>query len=234
MIRQQTYIDYLKGEVLLIDKPLEWSSFDVVKKIRNLLRRKLEISKIKVGHAGTLDPLATGLMIVCTGKATRNIEEFQCCEKEYCATLKLGQTTPSYDLETEVDHEYPTGHISEDLIRRALKQIEGENMQVPPLYSAKRLGGKRAYEFARQGIVMELEPVRIYIHEIELIGYEDKLLTIRVKCSKGTYIRSLANDIGKALDSGACLAELRRTGIGDFKVENAVSLKIFEENLDNL
>jgi tRNA pseudouridine55 synthase len=234
MIQQDSARDYQKGEVLLIDKPLEWSSFDVVKKIRNLLCRKLEVKKIKVGHAGTLDPLASGLMIICTGKATKQIESFQSQPKEYLAQLKLGQTTPSFDLETGVNQEYPTEHINLELIENTLKEFTGEILQVPPLYSAKRLGGKRAYEFAREGSEMELEPVQIRIHELDLLNYEDLKLNIRVRCSKGTYIRSLANDLGKALNSGAYLAELRRTAIGDFRVENATTLKKFEENLNNM
>ena len=253
-VREETHIDYLKGEVLLIDKPLEWSSFDLVKKIRNLLRRKLEVKKIKVGHAGTLDPLASGLMIICTGKATKKIESFQGQPKEYIADLKLGESTPSFDLETEVDKTYPTDHIGLDFIEKTLEQFRGEIMQVPPLFSAKRLGGKRAYEFARKGEDIKLNPVPVTIHELEILefmgaekkserdtGFEHSpnrgsdsglYLRLRVRCSKGTYIRSLASDIGKALESGAYLAGLRRTAIGDYRVDDAMSLKKFEEKLN--
>lgn len=224
--------DFIKGAVLLIDKPVDWSSFDVVKKIHNLLRRKLEVKKIKVGHAGTLDPLATGLMIVCTGKATKDIVSYQGMAKEYEAVFRLGQTTPSYDLETEVDKEYPTEHITKERILDTLKDFTGESMQVPPLFSAKRLGGKRAYEFARKGEEMELQPVKINIEELEILRYEQEKLCLRVLCSKGTYIRALARDIGEALGSGAYMAALRRTAIGAFNVDNAVEPKKFEEILN--
>jgi tRNA pseudouridine55 synthase len=226
--------DFLKGSVLLIDKPVDWSSFDVVKKIRNLLRQRLGVKKIKVGHAGTLDPLATGLMILCTGKATRDIESYQDMPKEYEAIFRLGQTTPSYDLETEVDGEYPTEHITNDLILETIQNFTGESVQVPPIFSAKRLGGKRAYEFARQGREMEMEPVKITIHELELLGLEGADLRLRILCSKGTYIRALARDFGEAMGSGAYLADLRRTAIGHFLVKDALTLRKFEEMLNNM
>lgn len=226
--------DFLKGSVLLIDKPADWSSFDVVKKIRNLLRQKLGVKKIKVGHAGTLDPLATGLMILCTGKATRDIESYQDMPKEYEAAFRLGQTTPSYDLETEVDGEYPTEHITNDLILKTIQDFTGESVQVPPIFSAKRLGGKRAYEFARQGREMEMEPVKITMHELELLGFEGTYLRLRILCSKGTYIRALARDFGEAMGSGAYLADLRRTAIGHFSVKDAQTPKKFEEMLNNM
>lgn len=226
--------DFLKGTVLLIDKPVDWSSFDVVKKIRNLLGRKLGIKKIKVGHAGTLDPLATGLVILCTGKKTRDIESFREMDKEYEAAFRLGQTTPSFDLETEVDREFPTEHITRDLVLETIQGFIGETEQVPPIYSAKRLGGKRAYEYARRGEDMEMQPVRITIYEMELLAYESPWLKLRIRCSKGTYIRSLARDLGNALSSGAYLAELRRTAIGNFSVKDAVDPQKFEELLNNM
>jgi tRNA pseudouridine55 synthase len=226
--------DFLAGSVILIDKPAEWSSFDVVKKIRNLLRRKQGVKHIKVGHAGTLDPLATGLMILCTGKATREIESYQGMPKEYEATFRLGQTTPSFDLETGVDREFPTGHITEELIRQTLEKFMGESEQVPPVFSAKRLGGKRAYEFARQGKKPDMAPVKIMIHEMELLGYQGHELRLRIRCSKGTYIRALARDLGAALGSGAYLARLRRTAIGQYSVKDALEPGKFEEMLNNL
>jgi len=226
--------DFLKGTVLLIDKPLEWSSFDVVKKIRNLLRSKLGVKKIKVGHAGTLDPLATGLIILCTGKSTRDIDAYQGMQKEYEARFRLGQTTPSFDLETGVDREYPTDHITHELILQTIEKFIGESEQLPPIFSAKRFGGKRAYEFARQGREMQLTPARITIHEIEILSFERPELRLRILCSKGTYIRALARDLGEALESGAYLAGLRRTAIGHFSVKDAVQPNKFEEMLNNL
>jgi tRNA pseudouridine55 synthase len=226
--------DFLGGSVILIDKPTGWSSFDVVKKIRNLLRRKEGVKNIKVGHAGTLDPLATGLMILCTGKATREIESYQGMPKEYEATFRLGQTTPSFDLETGIDREFPTGHITEELIRQTLEDFIGESEQVPPVFSAKRLGGKRAYEFARQGKEPDMVPVKITIYEMELLGYEVHELRLRIRCSKGTYIRALARDLGAALGSGAYLAGLRRTAIGHFSVKDALEPDKFEKMLNNM
>ncbi len=234
MTQLNSNTDFLKGAVLLIDKPVDWSSFDVVKKIRNLLRHKLGVKKIKVGHAGTLDPLATGLMILCTGKATREIDSYQGMPKEYEACFRLGQTTPSFDLETEIDREYPTDHINTERITQTLNEFIGESEQVPPIFSAKRFGGKRAYEFARQGRDMEMKPVKITIHELELLGFHEKELRLRILCSKGTYIRALARDFGSALQSGAYLAELRRTAIGSYSVRDALTLKKFEEMLNNM
>ena len=226
--------DFLEGAALLIDKPVNWSSFDVVKKIRNLLCQKLEVKKIKVGHAGTLDPLATGLMIVCTGKATKQIESYQGMPKEYEAVVKLGQTTPSFDLETEVDGQYPTEHITPENILNLFHDLTGESEQVPPIFSAKRLGGIRAYEYARQGKEMKLSPSKITIHELEMLDFADNRIRLRIKCSKGTYIRALARDIGLALGSGAYLTELRRTAIGQFSVQDALVLIKFEEMLNNM
>jgi tRNA pseudouridine55 synthase len=198
------------------------------------LCHKLRVKKIKVGHAGTLDPLATGLMIICTGKKTKEIESYQGMPKEYEAVLKLGQTTPSFDLETEVDHEYPTEHITKEVILNSIQGFIGESEQVPPIFSAKRLEGKRAYEFARAGKEMELAPVIINIYEMDLLEFDGPDLKLRIRCSKGTYIRALARDLGKALGSGAYLALLRRTAIGDFTVKNALVPKKFEEILNNM
>jgi len=234
MTSLNNHTDFLKGAVLLIDKEVDWSSFDVVKKIRNLLRNKLEVKKIKVGHAGTLDPLATGLMIICTGKSTREIESYQGMPKEYDATFRLGKTTPSFDLETEVDHEYPTEHITMELIQEVADQFIGESEQVPPLFSAKKIDGKRAYEYARKGVEKELTPASITIHNLEILEYQENELKLRILCSKGTYIRALARDMGKALSSGAYMATLRRTAIGDYRVNDAMDLKKFEENLNNM
>lgn len=234
MTSLNNHTDFLKGAVLLIDKEVDWSSFDVVKKIRNLLRNKLEVKKIKVGHAGTLDPLATGLMIICTGKSTREIESYQGMPKEYDATFRLGKTTPSFDLESEVDHEYPTEHITMELIQEVADQFIGESEQVPPLFSAKKIDGKRAYEYARKGVEKELTPASITIHNLEILEYQENELKLRILCSKGTYIRALARDMGKALSSGAYMATLRRTAIGDYRVNDAMDLKKFEENLNNM
>ena len=226
--------DFLEGAVLLIDKPLEWSSFDVVKKVRNVLCRKLGVKKIKVGHAGTLDPLASGLVIVCTGRATKQIESFQEMEKVYETTLKLGETTPSFDLETTVDQTYPTEHITEEMVISALESFKGESMQIPPVFSAKRHGGKRAYNYAREGKELTMRPQYINIHDLELDRFDKTELRLRVRCSKGTYIRSLARDLGNALDSGAHITALRRTGIGEFTAMAALSPEKFAEIINNM
>ena len=199
-----------------------------------MISKKLGIKKLKVGHAGTLDPLATGLMIICTGKATKEIENYQGLEKEYIATFYLGATTPSCDLETEVDQSFPTEHINLELINKVLQDFMGETLQVPPVFSAKRVGGRRAYEFARKGEYLAMRPQLINISELKIIDFKIPELIIRIKCSKGTYVRALARDIGKALDSGAYLALLRRTKIGQFSVDEALVLKKFEEILINL
>lgn len=225
---------FQEGRILLIDKELNWTSFDAVNKIRILLKNHLGIKKIKVGHAGTLDPLATGLIIVCTGKMTKKITDFQDLEKEYEAVLKLGETTPSFDLESQVDKTFPTEHITEDKLAGVLECFVGEIDQVPPLFSAKYINGTRAYEYARKGSDMELKAHKVKIFSIELIFFALPLVKIRVKCSKGTYIRALARDIGLALGSGAYLAELRRTGIGSFNVNKAISVSEFEKSLINL
>jgi tRNA pseudouridine55 synthase len=186
------------------------------------------LKKIKTGHAGTLDPLATGLMIICTGKATKSIDDYMGLEKEYTATIHLGETTPSFDLETEVDGHFPTGHISEDMVREALPGFIGEQYQVPPLHSAKFINGKRAYEFARKGDDRKLEPVRVFIREIELLHFKLPDVRVRILCGKGTYIRSLARDLGEVLKSGAYLSSLQRTAIGSYRVENAMDLEKFK------
>lgn len=222
------------GRILLIDKELNWTSFDAVNKIRILLKNRLGIKKIKVGHAGTLDPLATGLIIVCTGKMTKSINEFQDLEKEYEATLKLGETTPSFDLETEVDKSYSTEHITKEGVIEVLNSFIGEIDQIPPLYSAKYINGTRAYEFARKGSDLELKAHRVKIIGIELVSFEMPYVKIKVSCSKGTYIRSLARDIGISLGSGAYLSELKRTRIGKFISDNALSINDFEKTLGSV
>ncbi|HUX94167.1 MAG TPA: tRNA pseudouridine(55) synthase TruB [Bacteroidales bacterium] len=220
------------GQVLLFDKPLYWTSFDLVSKVRNILRSKLRLKKIKVGHAGTLDPLASGLMIICTGKATKKIDQFRDLDKEYIATFTAGATTPSFDLETETDGIYPVDHITEEFVREKLNGFLGEQKQLPPIYSAKLIDGKRAYEFARKGIHRELEPVTVWFREIELISFTLPLIKVRLVCSKGTYIRSLARDLGEALRSGCYLSALERTSIGAYKIEKAYDLDKFREYIE--
>ncbi|PWH83625.1 tRNA pseudouridine(55) synthase TruB [Algibacter marinivivus] len=222
---------YQSGQVLLIDKPLNWTSFQVVNKLRWEIRQAFNIKKIKVGHAGTLDPLATGLLVICTGKMTKQIDTFQGQIKEYTGTLVLGSTTPSFDLETEINETFPTEHISEDLIYKATAQFIGEIQQYPPVFSALKKDGKRLYEFARAGETVEIKPRTVSISEFEITKIVGLHIDFRVVCSKGTYIRSLANDFGKALNSGAHLSALRRTKIGDFDVKDALSLESFIENL---
>jgi tRNA pseudouridine55 synthase len=205
-----------------------------VNKIRILLRSALKIKKIKVGHAGTLDPLATGLMIICTGKATKRIDEFRDLDKEYLVTLFLGKTTPSFDLETGTDNEYPTEHITDKLVRDTLDSFIGEQKQLPPIYSAKLIAGKRAYEYARKGIKKELEAVTVFFRDIELVSYNLPEIKIRMVCSKGTYIRSFARDLGKALNSGSYLSSLERTAIGSYNVKDAFSLEKFQEYVEQM
>ena len=223
--------DYLEGQILLIDKPLTWTSFQAVNALKWAIRRKFELKKIKIGHAGTLDPLATGLLLVCTGKFTKRIIELQGQVKEYTGTITLGATTPSYDLETEVDNTYPTKHITEELIHQATEQFIGEIQQFPPVFSALKKDGKRLYEYAREGKEVEIQSRSVEIHNFEITNIEMPIITFRVVCSKGTYIRSLANDFGKALDSGGHLSSLRRTKIGDFNVDNAVTPLDFQDAL---
>ena len=222
---------FLNGEIILIDKPLDWTSFQVVNKIRWLIRSTFGIRKIKVGHAGTLDPLASGLLILCTGRMTKSIEQFMGQEKEYTGTFTLGATTPSYDLETEIDNTFPTDHITEELLHNTLGQFVGTIDQYPPVFSALKKDGKRLYEFAREGIEVEIPTRKVNIRSFELIQKAIPKVDFEVICSKGTYIRSLANDYGKALNSGAHLSALRRTRIGEFNIEQAVSIKDFEEQI---
>jgi len=223
--------DFKNGQVLLIDKPLEWTSFQVVNKLRWHIRQKFGIKKIKVGHAGTLDPLATGLLIICTGKFTKIINEYQGQEKEYTGEITLGATTPSYDLETEVNETFSTKHITEDLIYATTKKFIGEIDQIPPIFSALKKDGKRLYELARAGETTEISARKITISEFEIIKIDVPKVTFKVVCSKGTYIRSLAYDFGKALNAGAHLSKLRRTKIGDFKVEDGMKIDEFIASL---
>ena len=225
-------MNFKEGEVLYFDKPLRWTSFAVVNKIRYHISRKLGVKKIKVGHAGTLDPLATGVMIICTGKATKRIEEFQYHTKEYIATLQLGATTPSFDLEKEIDATYPTDHITKEMVEETLKKFVGTIEQVPPAFSACEVDGKRAYDLARKGDEVELKPKILVIDEIELLECNLPEIKIRVVCSKGTYIRALARDIGQALQSGAHLTGLIRTRVGEVKLEDCMKVEDFEAWLD--
>ncbi|KAA1243196.1 tRNA pseudouridine(55) synthase TruB [Aquimarina sp. RZ0] len=223
--------DYKNGQILLIDKPLQWTSFQVVNKLRWLIRKNFGIKKIKVGHAGTLDPLASGLLIICTGKYTKRIQEFQGQIKEYTGTITLGATTPSYDLESEVDKEFSIDHISETMIQEATLQFTGEIEQYPPVFSALKKDGKRLYEYARKGEEVEIAARKIKIDAFEITRIELPEIDFRVVCGKGTYIRSLAHDFGKALNSGGHLSALRRTKIGVFSVTDAMSPEIFENQL---
>ncbi len=219
--------DYQSGQVLLIDKPLHWTSFQAVNKLRWEIRQAFNIKKIKVGHAGTLDPLATGLLIICTGKMTKQINTFQGQDKEYTGTFVIGSTTPSYDLETEIDQTFPTDHITENLIHKTTETFIGTIEQFPPVFSAIKKDGKRLYEFARAGESVDIKSRQVQISEFEITAIDSNHLNFRVVCSKGTYIRSLAHDFGKALNSGAHLSELRRTKIGDFNVNDAISPEAF-------
>lgn len=223
--------DYLDGKVLLIDKPLEWTSFQAVNKIRWHIKKKFGLKKIKVGHAGTLDPLATGLLILCIGKETKNIAKYQGQIKEYTGTFTLGATTPSYDLETEIDQQFPIQHISKELIQSAIRKFLGEIDQKPPIFSAIKKEGKRLYEIARKGHTTEIKSRKVFIEEFEITKIELPMLEFKVVCSKGTYIRSLAHDFGKTLHSGAHLSALRRTRIGNYKVEDALSIDQFVKQL---
>jgi tRNA pseudouridine55 synthase len=222
--------DFNNGEVLLFDKPYGWTSFDLVGKVRNFLTREMNQKKLKVGHAGTLDPLATGLMVLCTGKATKRVETLQAQEKEYIATLKMGATTPSYDRETDEDGIFETGHITHELLEATLMKFTGSIMQTPPVFSAVKINGKRAYSHARKGNDPELKPKTVVIYQIELLSFNLPEVTIRIQCSKGTYIRALARDIGSALNSGAYLTALRRTRSGDFYVKDAMTFETFSKD----
>ncbi|MBQ0734617.1 tRNA pseudouridine(55) synthase TruB [Aquimarina celericrescens] len=223
--------DYKDGQIILIDKPLQWTSFQVVNKLRWAIRKNFGIKKIKVGHAGTLDPLASGLLIICTGKFTKRIQEFQGQAKEYIGTITLGATTPSYDLETEIDQTFPIDHITENNIKEATSHFIGEIEQYPPVFSALKKDGKRLYEYAREGSAVEIKPRKITIAQFEITRIALPEVDFRVVCSKGTYIRSLAHDFGKTLNSGGHLTALRRTRIGAFSVENATNMESFIKQL---
>lgn len=227
--------DFQEGEILYFDKPLRWTSFNLVAKVRWLLCQHLGVKKLKVGHAGTLDPLATGVLIVCTGKATKRIDELQAHTKEYVATLQLGATTPCFDLEKPIDATYPTEHITLELIQQVLPKFMGRIEQIPPSFSACKVDGHRAYKLARKGEEVDLKPKVLVIDELELQQFdaEKMQLTLRIVCSKGTYIRALARDIGKALDSGAHLIALRRTRVGDVRIEQCMQIEDFEPWLKN-
>lgn len=223
--------DFLNGQVLLIDKPLHWTSFQAVNKMKWALKSKLGLKKIKIGHAGTLDPLATGLLIVCTGKFTKKITELQGQAKEYTGTFFIGATTPSYDLETEIDQTFPTGHIDTKLIHETVQQFLGEIDQKPPIFSAIKKDGVRLYEHARNGTEIEIAFRKTTIHEFEITRIALPEIDFRVVCSKGTYIRSLAYDFGKAMASGSHLTALRRTKIGDYFVNDSISPEVFENSM---
>lgn len=225
--------DFEQGEVLAFDKPLRWTSFDLVAKVRYHLCRKIGKKKLKVGHSGTLDPLATGVVVVCTGRKTKLIDKLQYDTKEYIATLQLGATTPSYDMEKEVNGTFPTAHITRELIETTIPSFLGEQWQVPPMFSAVQVNGKRAYQLARKGETVELKPKLLVIDEIEVLAFDEQLmqLTIRVVCSKGTYIRALARDIGERLGSGAYLTALRRIRVGETRVEDCMTIEQFLELL---
>lgn len=222
---------YLLGKVLLIDKPLDWTSFQVVNKIRWLIKQEFGLKKIKVGHAGTLDPLASGLLIICTGKETKNIHTYQAQEKEYTGTITLGATTPSYDLETEIDQRFPITDLTTDQLIATTQQFTGEILQKPPIYSAIKKDGKRLYELARAGETTEIKSRTVSVNTFELSNIRLPKVDFRISCSKGTYIRSMAYDYGVALDNGAHLSALRRTKIGDYNVKDALSLEEFEQQL---
>ncbi|MDX1766590.1 MAG: tRNA pseudouridine(55) synthase TruB [Arenibacter troitsensis] len=219
--------DFLDGQVLLIDKPLGWSSFQAVNSLKWKIRKKFQLKKIKIGHAGTLDPLATGLLLICTGKATKTINELQGQEKEYTGTITLGGTTPSYDLETEINEKYPMDHITNEMIHSTTAQFIGDIEQIPPVFSALKKDGKRLYEYAREGKEVEIKKRKVTITEFEITSISLPMVQFRVVCSKGTYIRSLAHDFGKALQSGAHLSSLKRTKIGDYNVNKAITPEEF-------
>ncbi len=229
----RTLEEFTSGQVLLIDKPLEWTSFQVVNKLRWEIKQAFGIKKIKVGHAGTLDPLATGLLIICTGKMTKSIDRYQAQEKEYTGTFTLGATTPSYDLETDIDKEFPTDHITVELLKKTTEKFIGEINQIPPVFSAIKKDGKRLYEFARAGENVEIKSRKISIRTFEITRFKANEVDFRIVCSKGTYIRSIAHDFGQALKSGAHLSKLRRTKIGEFDVLNSESIATFIQSLNN-
>lgn len=223
-MKQLSEYDFQAGELIVMNKPREWTSFGVVKRARWLISKHLGVKRVKIGHAGTLDPLASGVLILCTGKMTKQIEKFQAYEKEYVAHIRFGETTPSYDLETEIDQKFATEHITTELLEEKIKGFLGEQEQTPPIFSAKKIDGKRAYESARKGKEVIMRKSLITIYELEIVENNFPDIKLRVMCSKGTYIRSLAYDLGKALDSGAHLAGLVRTRIGEYKLENSISI----------
>ena len=234
-LKKRLDIDFFSGEIILIDKPLNWTSFDVVKKIKNLIRNATGAKKIKIGHAGTLDPLATGLMILCTGKATKKLTHMQLEDKVYQASFCFGATTPSFDLETEINEKYSVEHISKNLIEKTIREnFTGDIKQVPPIFSAKSINGKRAYNLARKGETAKLEPVSIHIKNFEILEYDFPEVIFQIECSKGTYIRSLAHDLGRQLNSGAYLSGLQRMTSGNFHIKDAVTISEFEKILKNL
>ena len=226
-------MNFISGEIIIIDKPLGWTSFDAVKRLRGAIQRRLNVRKFKVGHAGTLDPLATGVLIVCTGRATKRITELQEGMKEYVAEVKFGATTPSYDLEKEIDATYPWEHITRERIEEVLPRFIGHVMQVPPVFSAVKIDGKRAYNYARKDKEVDIKAKPLEIREMEILKWEAPVLTLRVLCSKGTYIRALARDLGEALDSGAHLVGLRRTRVGDYTEQQALTIDRAVEIITN-
>ncbi|MBD5311458.1 MAG: tRNA pseudouridine(55) synthase TruB [Muribaculaceae bacterium] len=226
-------MDFISGEIIGIDKPLGWTSFDAVKRVRGAIQRRLRLRRFKVGHAGTLDPLATGVLIICTGRATRSIESLQNDDKEYVARVRLGATTPSFDLETKIDCERPWEHITPADVEHVLPSFRGRIMQVPPVFSAVKVDGKRAYSLARKGREVELKPKALEISELELMAFEPPYVTLRIVCSKGTYIRALARDLGEALGCGAHLVELRRTRVGNIKVADCLTVDQAVERILN-
>lgn len=226
--------EFTPDQIILVNKPLNWTSFDVCNKMRSLIKKNTPFKNIKVGHGGTLDPLATGLIIICTGKKTKEIINFQEFDKEYIAEITIGGTTPSFDLETEVVSGFPTEHITEELLQKTIESFKGIQMQQPPIFSAKKINGEAAYHKARQGIAVEIKPVQINIKEIEILEWNKPVLKIRVLASKGTFIRTLADDIGRALNSGAYLSCLVRTIVGNYHLKNAIEVADFEKNLQSL
>ncbi|MGB5204881.1 tRNA pseudouridine(55) synthase TruB [Eudoraea sp.] len=228
----KTKEDFLEGQLILIDKPLNWSSFQAVNAVKWAIRKRFQLKKIKVGHAGTLDPLASGLLLICAGKFTKRIHEFQGMPKEYEGTITLGSSTPSYDLETEVDNVYPTDHITHELIHKTKALFLGKIAQKPPVFSALKKDGKRMYEYAREGKELEIKARFVEVLEFEILEINLPVLRFRIRCSKGTYIRSIAHDFGKALNSGGHLSSLRRTKIGDYNVNNAIAPANFKEMMN--
>lgn len=233
-MKNKQAFNFTEGEVLLINKPFKWTSFDAVNKVRWLLQRKLGLRKLKVGHAGTLDPLATGLLIICTGKLTKTIVDYQAMEKEYTGTITLGATTPSYDLETAVDKTYPTEHITEEFVITTAREFVGTIQQIPPLFSAKKIDGERAYEKARRGETIEVKSNEVSISKFEISAFRMPEIDFKIVCSKGTYIRSIAYDLGKALKSGGHLTALCRSGIGAFSIDESMSIAEMEQKVEDL